>query len=114
MRLSDHEIRGGQGRRQHRGCLILQRLEDSSPFRGRPRQDHFVKRGAYGSSRFEGVAPFAAAAESTKEQGGWLETILNPQYRKGAPSPDHPPFTAISLDRHLHPGLVTVTKTTLE
>ncbi|MFG6531687.1 MULTISPECIES: DUF6330 family protein [Roseobacteraceae] len=39
------------------------------------------KRGAYWWSPSEGAYPLSAALESIKEQGGWIETIPNPNYR---------------------------------
>ncbi|WP_370284994.1 DUF6330 family protein [Pseudooceanicola nanhaiensis] len=39
------------------------------------------KRGAYLWSQSEGAYPFSAALESIKEQGGWIETIPNSNYR---------------------------------
>ena len=39
------------------------------------------KRGAYGWSTSEGAYPLSAALESIKEQGGWIETIPNPNYK---------------------------------
>lgn len=39
------------------------------------------KRGAYWWSAAEGANPFLAALESIIEQGGWIETIPNPNYR---------------------------------
>ncbi|MBK0328814.1 hypothetical protein I5535_16100 [Rhodobacteraceae bacterium F11138] len=52
------------------------------------------KRGAYWWSQSEGAYPLSAALESIKEQGGWIETIPNPNYRpkglfeKGTFGPD--------------------------
>ena len=39
------------------------------------------KRGAYWWSPSEGAYPFSAALETIKENGGWVETIPNPNYR---------------------------------
>ena len=39
------------------------------------------KRGAYWWSASEGAYPLSAALESIKKQGGWIETIPNPNYR---------------------------------
>jgi hypothetical protein len=39
------------------------------------------KRGAYWWSPSEGAYPLSAALETIKEQGGWIETIPNPNYR---------------------------------
>jgi hypothetical protein len=39
------------------------------------------ERGAYWWSRSEGAYPLSAALESIMEQGGWIETIPNPNYR---------------------------------
>ena len=39
------------------------------------------KRGAYSWSAAEGAYPLSAALESIKVQGGWIETIPNPNYR---------------------------------
>ena len=39
------------------------------------------KRGAYWWSPSEGAYPLSAALESIKEQGGWIETIPNPNHR---------------------------------
>ena len=39
------------------------------------------KRGAYWGSQSESAYPFSAALESIKEQGGWIETIPNSNYR---------------------------------
>ena len=40
-----------------------------------------IKLGAYWWIPYEGTYPLAAALESIKEQGGWIETIPNPNYR---------------------------------
>ena len=39
------------------------------------------KRGAYWWSSSEGAYPLSAALETIKENGGWVETIPNPNYR---------------------------------
>ena len=39
------------------------------------------KRGAYWWSAAEGAYPLSAALESITDQGGWIETIPNPNYR---------------------------------
>jgi hypothetical protein len=39
------------------------------------------KRGAYWWSTSEGAYPLSAALESIMEQGGWIETIPNPNYK---------------------------------
>jgi len=39
------------------------------------------KRGAYWWSPSEGAYPLSAALESITDQGGWIETIPNPNYR---------------------------------
>ena len=39
------------------------------------------KRSAYWWSRSEGAYPLSAAFESITEQGGWIETIPNPNCR---------------------------------
>lgn len=43
------------------------------------------ERGAYWWSRSEGAYPLSAAIESIKEQGGWIETIPNPNCRPKGP-----------------------------
>ena len=40
-----------------------------------------LKRSAYWWSASEGAYPLSAAPETIKEQGGWVETIPNPNYR---------------------------------
>ena len=40
-----------------------------------------LKRGAYWWSASEGAYPLSAALENIKHQGGWIETIPNPNYR---------------------------------
>ncbi|MCA1774105.1 MAG: DUF6330 family protein [Loktanella sp.] len=39
------------------------------------------ERGAYWWSRSEGAYSLSAALESITEQGGWVETIPNPNFR---------------------------------
>ena len=39
------------------------------------------KRGAYRWSSSEGAYPLPAALEAITDQGGWIETIPNPNYR---------------------------------
>ena len=39
------------------------------------------KHGAYWWSPSEGAYPLSAALETIKHQGGWIETIPNPNYR---------------------------------
>jgi len=39
------------------------------------------KHGAYWWSLSEGAYPLSAALETIKDQGGWIETIPNPNYR---------------------------------
>ncbi|MCR9166568.1 MAG: DUF6330 family protein [bacterium] len=47
----------------------------------RPLAGITFKRGAYWWSPSEGAYPFSAALESITDQGGWIETIPNPNYR---------------------------------
>ena len=68
---ADHVMRE---KRARRGLLTLNR----SPL---ARKIITFKRGAYWWSAAEGAYPLSAALESIKEQGGWIETIPNPNYR---------------------------------
>ena len=50
-------------------------------FPGGRRRIIVFERGAYWWSSSEGAYPLSAALESITEQGGWIETIPNPNYR---------------------------------
>lgn len=92
LRLPDRHIGDGQGREQRRGRLTTGRTEmpmsRKEPktlrvacFNDGRRKIITFKRGAYWWSPSEGAYPLSAALESIKEQGGWIETIPNPNYR---------------------------------
>ena len=63
-----------QVKRARRGLLSLK----GSPL---TRKIITFKHGAYWWSPSEGAYPLSAALETIKEQGGWIETIPNPNYR---------------------------------
>jgi len=50
-------------------------------FEDRRRKIITFKRGAYWWSSSEGAYPLSAALEAITDQGGWIETIANPNYR---------------------------------
>ena len=57
------------------------RFADRRELKDRRRKIIVFKRGAYWWSTSEGAYPLSAALESIKHQGGWIETIPNPNYR---------------------------------
>jgi hypothetical protein len=57
------------------------RFADRRELNGGRRKTITFKSGAYWWSPSEGAYPLSAALENIKHQGGWIETIPNPNYR---------------------------------